>query len=409
LVKLDEPILQGSLIQVGLAAVETLLSDLSGRSQLRRDPFAAIPFAQAARERNSCALEKEAFDCLDASIEALTHKNPALYGGYCGVAWLMAWLSKVCPERTETSETSGGLGLDDEGFQEIDEDLSNRLSAWNGPYDLISGLVGIGVYALERLPSSQATTLLEKVIDELERLAVSKAGGITWKTPPEHLPPHQRAMAPHGYYNLGLAHGVPGIIGFLGHVLPTGIREPQVRKLIVGAVEWTLAQQLAEGGGARYPAWTTDDKPSVVASTSWCYGGLGLSCALMIAARAVGNKSWENEATQFALMEAERDFKVRDACLCHGAAGNALIFQQLYEATSEERFLWAARTWIERTLGMQASPGIGGYRFWQGTADPTFTDDPSLLAGSAGVAAALLTIAGADRSWTRLLLVDIPK
>src|SRR6266542_2461759 len=69
--------------------------------------------------------------------------SASLYSGLTGVGWALAHLRGRLP------------GLDGEDdLVEIDEVLLGHLdqAPWREDYDLISGLVGFGVYVLERLP-----------------------------------------------------------------------------------------------------------------------------------------------------------------------------------------------------------------------------------------------------------------
>jgi len=65
----------------------------------------------------------------------------SLYVGLAGVGWALAHLQDRQP----------GLGGENE-LTEIDQALLEHLdqSPWPDTYDLIDGLVGFGVYALER-------------------------------------------------------------------------------------------------------------------------------------------------------------------------------------------------------------------------------------------------------------------
>src|SRR5262249_41099381 len=116
---------------------------------------------------------------------------------------------------------------------EIDQTLAELLAQapWKDDYDLVSGLVGYGVYALERLPSPGAVACLEAIVTHQEATSEEQSGGLTWWTRPELLPPHQHQMAPQGYYNLGLAHGVPGVIALLGRICAAGIAAERARRL----------------------------------------------------------------------------------------------------------------------------------------------------------------------------------
>ncbi len=132
--------------------------------------------------------------------------SPGLYSGFSGVGYAVTHIEK---RRS---------GLASEACHEIDEALSGHLdrSPWRDDYDLINGLVGLGVYSLERLPHPIAKENLERIVKRLDELAEYWPDGITWHTPAGQLLPETRKQFPQGWYNLGLSHGVPGVIAMLG-------------------------------------------------------------------------------------------------------------------------------------------------------------------------------------------------
>src|SRR5262249_47284684 len=128
-------------------------------------------------------------------------------------------------------------------------------------------------------------SLLERVFDRLAELAVDSDDGITWFTPPELLPEWQRELAPGGYYNLGGAHGLPGVIALLGAACGAGAAGHRERRLLEGAVQWMLAHELPAGGRGRFPSWVGPGVDRHPARLAWCYGDLGIAAALWCAAR----------------------------------------------------------------------------------------------------------------------------
>jgi hypothetical protein len=151
------------------------------------------------------------------------------------------------------------------------------------------------------------------------------------------------------------------------------------------------------------------------ARLAWCYGDPGVAAALLGAARCVADPSWEREAIAIARRAAQRTpvlAGVRDAGLCHGAAGLGHLFNRIFQATNEPQFGDAARYWFEQTLEMQRpGRGIGGYQAWQlGEGDePVWVTDSGLLTGSVGIALALLAATAAvEPAWDRMLLTAIP-
>jgi hypothetical protein len=373
-----------------------------------------VLFAYRAVARSGTDEEAAAARWLDRAIHAVAAQpmEASLYGGLTGVGWAATHVGRFLP------------GLDrQEVNEEIDETLLEHLSQspWSDEYDLIGGLVGFGVYALERLaPGADATRLaalacLERVLDHLAQTAQRLPEGITWWTDPAWLIPSTREKCPRGYYNLGLAHGVPGVIALLGCACAAGVAADKARPLLDGAVCWLLAQQRTDGAVGALPCWVGPDIPPAPARLAWCYGDLGLAVALLWAARCVGQADWERAALAIARRAAgclPEQSGVVDAGLCHGAAGVGHLFNRLFQATGEDCFAEAARFWLERTLSLrQPGRGIAGYLSWSPGADGSLTwlAEPGFLTGATGIALALLAAAtSVEPAWDRLLLASVP-
>jgi lantibiotic modifying enzyme len=338
---------------------------------------------------------------LDQAVQAAgaVSMSPGLYEGFTGVAWAVEQVG------------SGDDGEDpDQDVDAILRDYVGR-SPWTDDYDLVTGLVGMGVYALERLSRPSARALLAAVVDRLDETTERTEAGSTWRTRPELLPPHQRAACPEGYFNLGVAHGVPGVIALLGGACAAGIGGTRARSLLDAAVAWLRAQKLQDPDGSLFPSWTAPGATPRPARSAWCYGDPGIAAALLCAAQAVGNDAWAAEALSIALRAAIRppdQAGVRDAGLCHGAAGLAHVFNRMHQATGDLGLRDAARFWFTRTLEMrQPGAGIGGYL---ASINDGWIEDPGLLSGAAGIALALLAaVSPIEPAWDRMLLLSFPR
>lgn len=337
---------------------------------------------------------------------AAARMGPSFYGGFAGIGWATAHLERQLFESDSWNST-----------ETIDEALAVYVGrpGWRREYDLISGLVGLGVYALERLPAPCAVACVEGIVDRLEEISERTGEGIVWHTAPELLPPWQREQCPNGYDNLGLAHGVPGVIAFLGAAWAAGIRKRTARKLLGGAVAWLLRHKRRSRSGSRFSAWIVPGGDGEDCRSAWCYGDPGVAAALLCAARGVGEPAWERAALNIARRAAARrpeETNVQDAGLCHGAAGLAHVFNRMYQATGDASLRRAARYWIGRTLAMRRrGRGIGGFQTLQIREDKTtyWEDDPGLLTGSAGIGLALLAAATPiEPAWDRMLLLSNP-
>lgn len=381
----------------------------------------ALFYAYLALHTGEEAAAELAAERLDQSVEALanTPMSPSFYSGFPGVAWTLEHLQRRLfesdPEPADIAEEEEEAAADP--FLEIDEALLGPLarSPWTGEYDLISGLSGLGVYALERLPRPTAATMLERIVDRFAELAERRDDGVAWFTQPERLPDWQRELHPRGNYNLGVAHGLPGVLPVLAGACAAGVAADRARPLLDDAVRFLLARRLEPGFGScfdtTYAPWE-EPQPSRLA---WCYGDPGIAAALLATARAVGEPAWEREALDIGLNAAARpepQSLVRDAGLCHGAAGLGHLFNRLYQSTGEERFAEAARFWLERALGFQVrGEGVAGFRAWevnQVTNEPGWRTEAGFLEGATGVGLALLgAISDVEPAWDRVLLLSV--
>jgi hypothetical protein len=328
------------------------------------------------------------------SLLARGEHGIGLYGGASRVAWAVAHMSDG-----ELAEQVCGA---------VDARLRVALAEpWTADYDLASGLVGLGVYALER--GEAGRDIATRVLEQLEALARPRGGGIAWLTPPDHLPRWQLRSAPEGYWNLGIAHGVAGVIGLCARCLVAEVDAPRARRLLDGAVAFLLAAE--PPGVPRYPAWYADGVPPLPpARLAWCYGDLGVAIALLAAATACGHAGWRAEALALARGAATRslpDSLVTDAGLCHGAFGAAHLFHRLHRATGDEELATATRTWLDRGIALRNTAPLAGFPAWDGMSR-AWTADPRMLTGAAGVALALhALISEVEPLWDRLLLADM--
>ena len=401
------PLLEGTASRSACESVRAILADLeSWGREPSGDPSLAGGTAGLAVLHGYLApaglgpeSEAVAHRCLRHATAAMAERpgRASLYSGLTGVGWAISHLRPRWPGRD-----------DEHNLVEIDEVLLDHLdqSPWSGEYDLIEGLVGFGVYALERLPRPGATACLGRVVDRLAETAEPQGNGVTWWTDPAWVAPETRAEYPRGYYNAGLAHGIPGVIGLLGRVCATGAARDKARSLLDGAVRWLLDQD----GPESFPYWVAPGAAGDTARLAWCYGDPGVAAALLGAARHVEEPAWESAALAIARRAAERPYEesgVKDAGLCHGSAGLAHLFNRMFHATGEPELAQVARSWFEQTLAMRRpGRGIGGYEAWE--PGGARSADRGLLTGATGIALALLAATtDIEPLWDRMLLVSI--
>lgn len=409
----------------GLAreALDAIVRDLLAKNFGRGEPPVrrqsayeeALLYGYLAAAHNDPQWSERAIECLNLEIDSASQMagNLGLYSGLCGLGWTAEHLSQLFA-RIQSAE---GAGEEGDVTADINAAAVRRLKSGRPEtfYDLISGLVGLGVYFLERLLKPDAIHGIRLVFGHLESLAEKTNSGITWHTGVDQLPEWQANLCPNGYYNLGVAHGVPGIIHFLSQISGTAIvEEDRLRRLLDGAVAWVTAQQLPPRSISCFPSWVVPGQEPVGSRFGWCYGDLGIMAVLRQASRRVQRRDWREFADALldhCLTRQPEEGGVADAPLCHGAAGVAHIFNRIYQSEGDPRCRDASLLWFERALAMRrpgngvggfsalTRPDLGGPVVWEA--------NPALIDGSIGIALALLAaLTPIEPNWDRLLLLS---
>lgn len=358
---------------------------------------------------------------LEKAIDAVAERpmGASLYSGFTGVAWTTEHLVPSAPDEEDANE-------------QIDEALAQHLtlSPWQADYDLIVGLTGFGMYAYERLVAGNdrpgARLCGVRTLERLEEIAVEKDGGLTWLTPPYLLIPETRERYPNGYYNLGVAHGMPATLALMALFVELGIEPARAERLLEGSFKWMTANRNAEGTRSRYSYNVSDVTEERVSRVAWCYGDIGIAATLLWAARSpgAGNLAAALEAEALATGHAAAarepaDCGIIDAGICHGAVGLALLYTRLWNATGDEKFREQARNWAMATLQMRKEGvGIAGFQTWgpipgerneNGSVKLGWVQDAGLLTGVAGIGLALMGLATeVEPKWDRMLMATVP-
>src|SRR4051812_15698745 len=392
------------------AACHDILAHLSaedvlvGRSWCNAEPAAALMYAYLDRVWPGRGHNEKAGIRWGRSLDRLEHQpsGPGLFTGFTMSAWIA--------EHLWGDEAGADVN------EEIDDALERllRRSPWTEGYDLVDGLVGIGVYAVSRLPRPSARTCLDLVLGRLEETAQWTQRGLTWHTPPHLLAPAYDDPEGRGHYNVGVAHGVPGVIGLLAHLVngpPFGAR---ARALLEPAVAWVLSTEQATADGPSLPSMIMHPDRRVPGGTAWCYGDLGVAMVLWQAGRASGQRAWTAAALRLAraaVARAPHVVRPADAGFCHGSAGLAHMMNRLFQYTGEVFFADAARYWLEQMLACR-QPGMGIAGFVADDPDrssPLSPLDIHLVTGAMGIvlvcAAACSPVAP---GWDQIFLLSSP-
>lgn len=269
-------------------------------------------------------------------------------------------------------------------IDEVEADLENyliremRKDIQNQNYDFMHGALGVGLYFLRK---NKSELVIRELIDFLYSTAeIDNENKIAkWKSV---INIETNKIG----YNIALSHGISSIVIFLSRVIESGSEDVRVYKLLEGAVNYLLSQEIdCELYRSHFP---NQSKENITKSRlAWCYGDLGIALSLWQAGKVNNNNLWKNKALDVFTDSIERlspnENYVFDAGICHGSAGIAMIYRRMYIETDRNEFLSATNYWLNQTLNnSRFEDGLAGYKTYE---KDTWTCSYSLLDGIVGV------------------------
>lgn len=273
--------------------------------------------------------------------------------------------------------------------------------------------------AMDRPPASvtEAALLLTDYLVQVTDL--DDHGRPGWLLTPNYYPvglDWYGKQSPHGMYNLGFAHGMPGILAALSGAAAVGIGGAAVVKRVQDLAEWLTVHTCDAGKG---PTWPTAynaspdskileyDKNARPARAAWCYGAPGIALALLSATAATNEPKFADTAVaalRRIVTASSHERNVSQVSLCHGHAGLATIAHRAATITGLDEFTSLRDQQLQAVVA-KADPARP-FLFADQPAPGEFIDDPGFLNGASGVLLSLLAPLAPTRTlWDEMLFL----
>lgn len=267
--------------------------------------------------------------------------NPTYCTGLAGFAMLLIYLKEnevIIP--------------DDDFFESIDEFLEAGLDYFltTQNIDILHGAMGISLYFIKRGNLSATSKMISYLEHNLEYLDLSA----TWRK----LDP---ASETEYRYDYSLSHGNASILYFLAKCFSSGFNRDQTKRIITKLVQfYRINIQDRDVIGSFYPGHLTEkefkspERDGSFSRMAWCYGDLGILHTILLVSKWIDDEQLLQWAVD-RLKETtyRRDFQetlCRDAGFCHGSAGIAYIYRNVYRMTKIEHFEDAEKYWLKQTV-----------------------------------------------------------
>ncbi len=239
------------------------------------------------------------------------NRQPGLFNGLAGKLWILSKFIKASPEASEDRQTE---------FQMIRDRLCDETAVHllrPGRYELMNGAVGIGIAAL----SFGDDQILQLVNSYLQR----------------YQDQHYRFNDTARIYSddeplteirdLGVSHGLPGIILYCSYYLEVRGEDPLIKKLLLNSGETLLKDILV--AGPLIPKFLPGGMPSV--HQGWCYGNLSTGLSLLKAGKVLKEKRFSDAGMELirSALPFFTDFVFTQHHLCHGTGSLLLLLKEI--------------------------------------------------------------------------------
>jgi lantibiotic modifying enzyme len=317
--------------------------------------------------------------------------------GIGGFAWTVEHLVR-----------NGFIHKDDVPFlNQLDHFLYNKMltDAKNGDYDFLHAAMGIGLYLLSRSHISKCRSYVLEFIELLESNAIDvDQDFIKWNSP---------CGINNGEIgtNIGLSHGMSGVISFLCKAHSVLSPETKIESLLQKSVNYIISKQNNYSITQSYfPSYLTEANEKIGGKKyGWCYGDTGIASAIYRAGEVTSNLKWKQLGKDVFVGLGNTpilsDDIPLDAGICHGSAGVAHMFNKMYLRTGAESLQAISFEWFKETLRKASLTERPQYKSYSPDCK-TSRDDNGLLRGIAGIGLTFITALSGISNWDECLLLS---
>lgn len=304
--------------------------------------------------------------------------------GATGIVWLLEFLLEQQPDLLCINNT----------YDDYLENLAKN-KFWLGEHEITKGLAGISPYLKRRSVSAKTLKIANYIVSYYKDTAYWFSDDrCSWLTP-EYSMFRLNRVNKDDEFNLGLAHGVPGIIAALLQLrsYKSGI---DIKSLIVAGARWLIEQQKNPNYLGSYFSDTALSQ--VKSRLGWCYGDLSIALLLAQVGKEFHIPLFYRLGKQIADFSTRRDSKdalVNQATLCHGSSGVCLLFLLLSKVYADDSLKVCSDYWFNISMQHKALSGLNS----------SIIQDTGLLNGLSGIGLVILAKLYDETSWVDALFL----
>lgn len=224
-------------------------------------------------------------------------------------------------------------------------------------YDIMYGLTGTANYLLNFKSESKVKNTLLRILRYLTDICKVGNNGIpkfVIRTEQSHLFSKEKNLKV-GYVNLGVAHGIPGILLVLCKSYESGICVQNQLEAIRYLSEYMFNSCIKNNDEIFWEAQKIvgiDNDKAVPSRDAWCYGTPGVAYSLLVASKILNDNEMCNLAIDSMKSSLKRLREVISPTFCHGLSGLCCLARKFYEYTNDNYFYEMNMKLLEHMLDL---------------------------------------------------------
>lgn len=355
---------------------------------------------------------------LVSEISSKGIQSPSMFSGGAGIGLATACLSKGFTQYSKLLHSINEY-MHEAVTAKIDE-AKNRQNHM-GDYDVIEGISGIANYLLLYKHEKKMRELLINSLKYLVNISEDidyqgrKVPG--WLIPSEcHFTKEESEYYSNGSFNLGLSHGISGIVAVLSIALMEEVEVSGQRAAIKKMVDFLLQFANKEDnflfwkGAISFEEYLTGGPYDRVdfRRDAWCYGNPGICLSMLYAGVALKIPEYSNVAIKNMLKSAENIPGIFSPTICHGLTGISQILLTANKLADGQYFDKEISILNKQILAFYDDAYPLGFHNYEafGESDAVPLNFIGLLDGAAGVCLTLLSCElGTKTEWKRAFLL----
>lgn len=210
-------------------------------------------------------------------------------------------------------------------------------------YDIMYGITGIGNYLLNFPYKEEIKDTLHSIVLYIMELCDPNY----IDTPKFTIDPHDSPLftairnKEKKYVNLGISHGVPGMLLLLIKTYEAGIVVPKqldTIKFVASYISNCCIKREKEIFWESQKIVGTSNIDAIAARDAWCYGTPGVSYSLLRASKILKDEEMFHLAVNSMKLSIKERREIISPTFCHGLSGLCCLARKYYEYTSDSYF-----------------------------------------------------------------------